>query len=59
MESLVSTLNSIYASVHLADIDTDWLEGTLLLALYIIIAVACWFYPKAVGENGASACPGE
>jgi len=24
----------------------DWLEGTLLMSLYIIIALACWFYPK-------------
>jgi Ca2+/H+ antiporter len=30
----------------------DWLEGVLLMALYIIIAVACWFYPKTEGTCG-------
>jgi Ca2+:H+ antiporter len=28
----------------------DWLEGILLMASYIIIAVAAWFYPE-IAEN--------
>jgi hypothetical protein len=31
----------------------DWLEGVLLMALYVIIAVAAWFFP---GETKISAC---
>jgi Ca2+:H+ antiporter len=26
--------------------DLDWLEGVLLMASYIIIAIAAWFYPE-------------
>ena len=25
---------------------TDWLEGVLLMAIYVIIAIAAWFYPE-------------
>ncbi|KEF54017.1 Ca2+:H+ antiporter [Exophiala aquamarina CBS 119918] len=35
---------------------SHWLEGVLLMILYIIIAVAAWFYPTA---PGASDCPAE
>ncbi|EXJ94131.1 hypothetical protein A1O1_02524 [Capronia coronata CBS 617.96] len=34
---------------------SHWLEGVLLMILYIIIAVAAWFYPTA---PGLSDCPG-
>lgn len=33
---------------------SHWLEGVLLMTLYIIIAVAAWFYPTA---PGLSDCP--
>jgi len=33
---------------------SHWLEGVLLMTLYIIIAVAAWFYPQNPKENG---CP--
>jgi len=33
---------------------SHWLEGVLLMTLYIIIAVAAWFYPTAPGLND---CP--
>ena len=33
---------------------SNWLEGVLLMVLYIIIAVAAWFYPPA---PGLSDCP--
>ncbi|EXJ92348.1 hypothetical protein A1O3_00898 [Capronia epimyces CBS 606.96] len=35
---------------------SHWLEGVLLMSLYIIIAVAAWFYPTA---PGLSDCPGQ
>ncbi|RVX67616.1 hypothetical protein B0A52_08145 [Exophiala mesophila] len=35
---------------------SHWLEGILLMILYIIIAVAAWFYPTA---PGLSDCPAE
>jgi len=33
---------------------SHWLEGVLLMTLYIIIAVAAWFYPQNPAEND---CP--
>lgn len=39
----------------IGDGKSHWLEGVLLMALYIIIALACWFYPK----QQAGACPNE
>lgn len=38
----------------IADGKSHWLEGVLLMILYIIIAVAAWFYPTA---PGLSDCP--
>lgn len=35
---------------------SHWLEGILLFILYVIIAVAAWFYPTA---RGLSDCPAE
>lgn len=35
---------------------SHWLEGVLLFVLYVIIAVAAWFYPTA---PGFSDCPAE
>lgn len=29
------------------DGESHWLEGVLLMAVYIIIAVSAWFYPAA------------
>ncbi|KAJ9613099.1 hypothetical protein H2200_003040 [Cladophialophora chaetospira] len=40
----------------IADGKSHYLEGILLMILYIIIAVAAWFYPTA---PGLSDCPGE
>ncbi|KII89981.1 hypothetical protein PLICRDRAFT_40167 [Plicaturopsis crispa FD-325 SS-3] len=46
----------LYISVHtmgyiVADGKSNWLEGLLLVSLYVIIAVSFWFYP---GSNLAS-----
>lgn len=35
---------------------SHWLEGVLLMVLYLIIAIAAWFYPTA---PGLSDCPAE
>lgn len=35
---------------------SHWLEGVLLMVLYLIIAIAAWFYPTAAG---LSDCPAE
>lgn len=35
---------------HLLTFSIDWLEGVLLMASYIIIALAAWFYPN-INEN--------
>ncbi|KAJ9638655.1 hypothetical protein H2204_004131 [Knufia peltigerae] len=40
----------------IADGKSHWLEGVLLMILYIIIAVAAWFYPTA---PGLSDCPAD
>lgn len=39
----------------IADGKSHWLEGVLLMMLYIIIAVAAWFYPT---DPAASGCEG-
>ncbi|ETI20918.1 calcium/proton exchanger [Cladophialophora carrionii CBS 160.54] len=40
----------------ISDGKSHYLEGILLMILYVIIAVAAWFYPTA---PGLSDCPGE
>lgn len=47
MESPVSASASTCCRLK-ANVRTDWLEGVLLMASYIIIAVAAWFYPEIV-----------
>lgn len=43
-----------YTHIHIkltrANTFADWLEGVMLMASYIIIAVAAWFYPE-IAEN--------
>ncbi|KAL9615925.1 MAG: hypothetical protein Q9204_008640 [Flavoplaca sp. TL-2023a] len=36
---------------------SHWLEGVLLLVLYVIIAVAAWFYPEKGLIQDVSECP--
>jgi Ca2+:H+ antiporter len=43
----------------LRDGESNWLEGALLVIIYIIVAIACWYYPdpdvatsNSVGEGG-------
>jgi Ca2+/H+ antiporter len=41
----------MYCSKISANTITDWLEGVLLMASYIIIALAAWFYPNIVEDQ--------
>lgn len=43
----------ILVNYLIGDGKSHWLEGVLLMALYIIIALAAWFYPKSQGSCGA------
>jgi Ca2+:H+ antiporter len=44
----------ILVNYLISDGKSHWLEGVLLMALYIIIALAAWFYPKKqAGSCGA------
>ncbi|KAI0322589.1 Sodium/calcium exchanger protein-domain-containing protein [Amylostereum chailletii] len=51
----------LFLSVHtmgyvVADGKSNWLEGTLLICLYIIIAVAFWFYPGSSFSSTLASC---
>jgi len=37
----------------IADGKSHWLEGMLLVCLYLIIAVCSWFYPNATNDESA------
>ncbi|KAL4958017.1 Sodium/calcium exchanger protein-domain-containing protein [Aspergillus filifer] len=39
----------------IADGKSHWLEGVLLMMMYLIIAVAAWFYPSDTNNSEASA----
>jgi len=39
----------ILVNYLISDGKSHWLEGVLLMALYLIIALAAWFYPKSSG----------
>jgi Ca2+:H+ antiporter len=44
----------ILVNYLIQDGKSHWLEGVLLMILYIIIAVAAWFYPTAPGLSDCS-----
>jgi len=51
----------LYISVHVmsyvvADGKSNWLEGVILTCLYVIIAVAFWFYPESNFSGHLSGC---
>jgi len=37
----------------LADGKSNWLEGQLLMCLYIVIAVCAWYYPQVDAQGNA------
>jgi len=41
----------ILVNYLIGDGKSHWLEGVLLMALYVVIALAAWFYPKSQGEQ--------
>ncbi|CAA7266985.1 unnamed protein product [Cyclocybe aegerita] len=51
----------LYIAVHtmnyvVADGKSNWLEGVILICLYIIIAVSFWFYPGSNISNSLAVC---
>ncbi|ETW83026.1 hypothetical protein HETIRDRAFT_383078 [Heterobasidion irregulare TC 32-1] len=51
----------MYISVHtmgyvVADGKSNWLEGAILICLYMIIAVCFWFYPGSTFSSTLAAC---
>ncbi|TFK20284.1 hypothetical protein FA15DRAFT_759474 [Coprinopsis marcescibilis] len=56
-QSLVLYLSVQTTSYVIADGKSNWLEGVILVSLYIIIAVSFWFYPGSVPLDFLVACP--
>nr|VWO99168.1 Response regulatory domain-containing protein [Ganoderma boninense] len=51
----------LYISVHtmgyvVADGKSNWLEGVILMCLYIVIAVTFWFYPGSNFSSNLAVC---
>ncbi|EMD33512.1 hypothetical protein CERSUDRAFT_98615 [Gelatoporia subvermispora B] len=51
----------LYISVHtmgyvVADGKSNWLEGVILVCLYVVIAVAFWFYPGSNFSSSLAVC---
>ncbi|OCH86071.1 hypothetical protein OBBRIDRAFT_783856 [Obba rivulosa] len=51
----------LYISVHtmgyvVADGKSNWLEGVILVCLYVVIAVAFWFYPGSNFSSTLAVC---
>lgn len=56
-ESLVLYLSVQTTSYVLADGKSNWLEGCILVSLYLIIAVSFWFYPGSTPLDFLTVCP--
>jgi len=50
-DSTVLMLSVFLASIVLHDGYSNWLEGAMLVATYILIAIICWFIPEEGGEG--------
>ncbi|KZT73698.1 hypothetical protein DAEQUDRAFT_424911 [Daedalea quercina L-15889] len=51
----------LYISVHImgyvvADGKSNWLEGVILISLYLVIAVTFWFYPGSSFSSNLAVC---
>ena len=44
-ESIVLFLSVLVVNYTVADGKSNWLEGMILMCLYLIIAVTFWYYP--------------
>lgn len=53
LESIVLFLSVITVNYVVQDGKSNWLEGMILMCLYLIVAVTFWFYP---GTSGIFAC---
>ncbi|ORY76541.1 Sodium/calcium exchanger protein-domain-containing protein [Leucosporidium creatinivorum] len=54
-ESIVLFLSVLITNYTIQDGRSNWLEGFLLMMVYVIIAVAFWWYPSAT-ENSIFVC---
>ncbi|KIJ66859.1 hypothetical protein HYDPIDRAFT_26279 [Hydnomerulius pinastri MD-312] len=52
-ESIVLYISVQTMSYVVADGKSNWLEGAILICLYVIIAVSFWYYPGQPSEVGA------
>ncbi|PFH53003.1 hypothetical protein AMATHDRAFT_1728 [Amanita thiersii Skay4041] len=57
-QSLVLYIAVQTSTYVMADGKSNWLEGMILVCLYIIIAVSFWFYPGVQVPSSLSICPG-
>ncbi|KAG2133662.1 Calcium/proton exchanger [Suillus bovinus] len=48
LESIVLLLSVITVNYTVQDGKSNWLEGMILMCLYLIVAVTFWFYPGAL-----------
>lgn len=55
-QSLVLYLSVQTAGYVLADGKSNWLEGMMLICLYIIVAVSFWFYPGSEMPDMLTSC---
>jgi len=54
-ETIVFLLSVFIASGILADGQTNWFEGIMLVSTYAIVAIITWYIPEAKGERELSA----
>lgn len=53
---------ALYLAIHtmnyvVADGRSNWMEGTILICFYVIIAIAFWFYPGSNLASDLDVCP--
>lgn len=56
-QSLVLYISVQTMNYVVADGKSNWLEGMILVSLYVIIGVAFWFYPGSAPLEHLSRCP--
>ncbi|KAI0033077.1 Sodium/calcium exchanger protein-domain-containing protein [Vararia minispora EC-137] len=55
-ETMVLFMSVYTMGYVIADGKSNWLEGALLICLYVIIAVAFWFYPGSTFSSTLAVC---
>ena len=50
-ESIVLFLSVLVVNYTVADWKSNWLEGMILMCLYLIIAVTFWYYPGTYASH--------